>query len=64
MKKLYSLISILIFSSVLFAQETSNRTVKTIIVDALSQLPADKPAEYNKIIKEISSTGEEGILHS
>lgn len=62
MKKLYSLISILIFSSVLFAQETSNRTVKTIIVDALSQLPADKPAEYNKIIKEISSTGEEGIL--
>lgn len=35
---------------------------KTTVADVLVQMPAAKQAEYNKLIKELSSTGEEGVL--
>ena len=56
------LLVVLLFSVGLLAQTPENRTVKTTIIDALAQLPAKRSSDYNKIIKEISSTGEEGIL--
>lgn len=44
------------------AQAPANRTTKTIVTDAIGQLPANTPKNYNKIIEELVSTGEEGIL--
>ena len=38
------------------AQSPANRTAKTTVADVLVQMPAAKQAEYNKLIKELSST--------
>ncbi|KAA6349986.1 hypothetical protein EZS27_002618 [termite gut metagenome] len=62
MKKIYSIGIFLFCSGMLLAQMPANRTVNTIIADALGQLPAKDAADYAKIIKEICSTGEEGVL--
>lgn len=63
MKKIYLLISILLIcSNILTAQVPENRTAKTVIADALAQLPAQKASDYNKVIKEIVSTGQDGVL--
>lgn len=44
------------------AQSPANRTSKTVVADVLAQMPAEQQAEYNKLIDELSSTGEEGVL--
>lgn len=44
------------------AQGPTNRTTKTIVADAIGQLPASNQNDYNKIIEELISTGEEGVL--
>lgn len=44
------------------AQDAPGRTKATIVADALAQLPAEKPADYNKTMSFLTSTGEEGLL--
>lgn len=44
------------------AQLAKGRTTSTIIADALAQLPAETPAQYNIVIADLVSTGEEGLL--
>ena len=44
------------------AQTPANRTAKTTAADVLAQMPAAKQAAYNKLIGDLSSTGEEGVL--
>ena len=57
------LISILLLSgSILMAQVSANRTVQTIIADALAKMPAQSPDTYQSLIKDLCSTGEEGVL--
>lgn len=55
------LISFFQISSVT-AQLPKNRTTSTVIADALSQLPASSPKQYNQVIADLVSTGEEGLL--
>ncbi|MDD3037589.1 DUF1080 domain-containing protein [Bacteroides sp.] len=63
MKKVYiSIATLLLCGSMLMAQSPANRTAKTIIADVLVQMPVAKQAEYNKLIKDLTSTGEEGVL--
>lgn len=63
MKKAYiSIVGLLLFGSALMAQSPANRTAKTIVADVLAQMPAQKQAEYNKLIGELKGTGEEGVL--
>ena len=63
MKKVYiSIASLLLCGSMLMAQSPANRTSKTIVADVLAQMPAEQQAEYNKLINDLSSTGEEGEL--
>ena len=63
MRKAYiSIASLLLFGSVLMAQSPANRTAKTIAADVLAQMPAEKQAEYNKMINDLKGTGEEGVL--
>ena len=44
------------------AQLAKGRTNSTIIADALAQLPADNQQQYNIVIADLVSTGEEGLL--
>lgn len=63
MRKAYiSIASLLLFGSVLMAQSPANRTAKTIAADVLAQMPAEKQAEYNKMINDLKGSGEEGVL--
>jgi len=63
MKKIYLLSGILFICSVaLHAQYPTNRTPKTIVADVLAQMPAQQTNQYNSMIKDLASTGEEGVL--
>lgn len=63
MRKVYiSIAGMLLFGSMLIAQTPANRSAKTVAADVLAQMPADKQAEYNKLISDLGSTGEEGVL--
>lgn len=63
MRKAYiSITALLLCGSMLMAQAPANRTAKTIAADVLAQMPADKQAEYDKLISDLSSTGDEGVL--
>ena len=56
MKKVYiSIATLLLCGSMLMAQSPANRTAKTTVADVLVQMPAAKQAEYNKLIKELTS---------
>jgi len=52
----------LFFVQGLMAQMPQNRTVSTIIADALAQLPAKTEAQYTQTMKDLVSTGEEGLM--
>ncbi|MDR1525762.1 MAG: DUF1080 domain-containing protein [Tannerella sp.] len=43
------------------AQTPANRTSATIVADVLAQLPATGQAKYNELMKELCSTGAEGV---
>lgn len=43
------------------AQDARQRTVATIVADALDQLPAQKQQSYNRIMDELASTGSAGV---
>lgn len=62
MKKLYSLISLLVLSMTILAQSPANRTSKTIVADVLAQMPAQNESVFNSQLKDLSSTGEDGVL--
>jgi HEAT repeat protein len=63
MKKICLLVSeFLLFSLVVLAQAPSNRSSKTIVADVLAQMPAEQTSQYYDQIKELSTTGEEGVL--
>lgn len=63
MRKAYiSIAALLLFGSVLMSQSPANRTAKTIAADVLAQMPAEKQAEYNKLINDLKGTDEEGVL--
>lgn len=64
MKKIFLLVSsaLLLCGSILMAQAPANRSVQTVIADALAQLPADNQNTYNGLIKDLCATGEEGVL--
>ena len=52
----------LVFTYSAEAQLAKGRTTSTIIADALAQLPAETPNQYNTVISDLVSTGEEGLL--
>ena len=63
MKKIYSLLGMLmLYSLTVYGQYPANRTTKTIIADVLAQMPAQQTEQYYSQIKDLASTGEEGIL--
>ena len=63
MKKVYiSIASLLLCSSIMMAQSPANRTNNTIVTDVLAQMPVQKQAEYNKMMNDLVTTGEEGVL--
>ena len=62
MKKIFlslALAALLPFSAV--AQDARQRTTATIIADALDQLPADRQKTYDSVVKDLASTGADGI---
>src|SRR5690554_2517205 len=60
----YILLSLclLLISNNAQAQLAAGRTKATVIADALAQLPADTPKQYNQVIADLVTTGEEGLL--
>jgi len=63
MKKFTSLLIVcLIFIYGAFAQTPQNRTVSTIVADALAQLPSNTSAKYNEVMSGLISSGEDGLL--
>ena len=57
---LLTLLAVMPFASI-NAQDARNRVASTVVADALAQLPAETPAQYNQVIAELASTGAEGI---
>jgi len=53
--------ALLLCPGIIMAQTPANRTVSTIVADVLAQLPADNRESYDKLIKELGDTGEEGV---
>ena len=43
------------------AQDARNRAASTVVADAVAQLPAEEPAQYNQIMAELAGTGAQGI---
>ncbi|MDR1258698.1 MAG: DUF1080 domain-containing protein [Tannerellaceae bacterium] len=63
MKRIYALISLLfLLVNIPALQSQENRTVATIVADVLAQMPANNQADYNKLLADVLSTGEEGVL--
>jgi len=62
MKKIYLSISTLLLCASLIAQTSANRTTQTVIADVVAQMPAEQQEAYNKLIGDLSTTGEEGVL--
>lgn len=61
MKKIYLSISTLLLCASLMTAQTQ-RTVQTTVADVLAQMPAQQKADYDKLITDLSRTGEEGVL--
>lgn len=51
-----------LYAGSLTAQTPANRATQTIIADVLAQMPAQKQAGYNRMMQELTTTGEEGVL--
>ena len=63
MKKVYiSIAALLLCGQMTFAQAPANRTASTVAADVLAQMPAAEQERYNKVIKELSDSGEGAIL--
>lgn len=62
MKRIYLSIGTLLVCAGLIAQTPVNRTTQTVVADVVAQMPAGQQEEYNKLISDLSTTGEEGVL--
>lgn len=62
MKRLYSVLVLLLCVLGVSAQSPGNRTPQTIVADVLAQMPANNKANYDKQIADLSSAGEDGVL--
>lgn len=62
MKKIYILLILLTISLAVSAQFPAHRTSKTIVADVLAQMPARNEEVFNSRLKDLSSTGEDGVL--
>lgn len=62
MKSIKLIIICLLIAGGLQAQLPQGRTSATIIADALAQLPADNQTQYQQIMTDLVSTGEQGLL--
>lgn len=63
MKRLFIILTMLAlmpFASI-NAQDARGRVTSTIVADALAQLPAETPDQYNQVMGELAATGSEGI---
>jgi HEAT repeat protein len=60
-KNILWLSALLLYTGVIPAQTPAHRTASTIVADVLAQLPAEKQSTYNDLMKELSSTGAEGV---
>lgn len=58
-----TLTALLLIVSMSIAQTPQNRTNSTVIADVLAQLPAQTQPVYNKMMADLTSTGEEGLLY-
>lgn len=61
MKYLYLLIFILLPSLSAFSQDERQRTVETIVMDVLAQLPADTPDKQEQEMKDLAEAGEKAV---
>lgn len=64
MKKILLLITMLAlmpFASVDAQEDGRQRTMATVVADALAQLPAQTPDVYNSVMAELAATGSEGV---
>lgn len=66
MKRIYQYLflalSLFFISNGAQAQLAAGRSQSTVIADALAQLPAETPEQYNAVIADLITTGEEGLL--
>ena len=63
MKRVYiSIAALLLCGQMTFAQTPANRTASTIAADVLAQMPAAEQERYNKVLKELSESGEGAVL--
>ncbi|MDR2679465.1 MAG: DUF1080 domain-containing protein [Tannerella sp.] len=51
----------IVCSGMAMAQTPANRTNATIVADVLAQLPANGQSKYNELMKDLCSTGTEGV---
>ncbi|MDD4514385.1 family 16 glycoside hydrolase [Massilibacteroides sp.] len=62
MKKIYlSIATSLLCGTMLMAQAPANRTIQTVIADAVAQMPAQTQKKYDKLIADLVSTGDAGV---
>ncbi|MDR0757188.1 MAG: DUF1080 domain-containing protein [Tannerella sp.] len=61
-KTVFILFGALLLNILTVAQTPAGRTVATIVADALAQLPADNQKTFDELMRDLASTGEEGIL--
>ena len=62
MKRIFILLALMLMPfAAINAQDARNRNVATVVADALAQLPAEEPAQYNQIMAELAGTGAQGI---
>lgn len=63
MKKIFLLITVLALMpfATISAQDARQRTIETVVADALVQLPAETPKVYNEVIAELAATGSKGV---
>ena len=50
-----------LFAGAQEVRDARQRTLSTIIADALAQLPAQTPVQYNEMMEELAATGSVGI---
>jgi HEAT repeat protein len=53
----------LLMMSGIMAQTPQHRTNSTIVADVLAQLPSQNQSQYNQLMKDLVSTGEEGFMN-
>ena len=62
MKRIFILLALMLMPfAAINALDARNRDGATVVADALAQLPAGEPAQYNQIMAELAGTGAQGV---